>query len=41
MTSNGLVMCTFTPSLGLSDVVLTFMPGGRIPADEVSVPIAA
>ena len=35
MTTNGLVMCTFTPLLGLSDVVMTFMPGGRIPDDQV------
>jgi phage terminase large subunit-like protein len=43
MTSNGIVMATFTPLLGLSDVVLTFMPGGKIPEDQipVEVPLAA
>jgi len=33
MTTNGLVMCTFTPLLGLSETVLSFMPGGKIPED--------
>lgn len=28
---NGLVMCSFTPLKGLSDTVLQFLPGGRIP----------
>lgn len=32
MTTDGLVMLTFTPLLGLSEVVLSFLPGGRIPA---------
>jgi len=41
MTTNGLVMCSFTPLRGLSDVVLMFMPGGRIPADQIPAPIAA
>lgn len=31
MTTNGLIMCTFTPLLGLSETVLSFMPGGKIP----------
>jgi phage terminase large subunit-like protein len=30
MTNNGLIMCTFTPLLGLSDVVLAFLPGGKL-----------
>ncbi|WP_249781024.1 terminase family protein [Bradyrhizobium sp. dw_78] len=34
MTTRGLVLCTFTPLLGLSDVVKHFMPGGQIPADQ-------
>ena len=29
MTTNGLIICTFTPLLGLSDVVLLFLPGGK------------
>ena len=33
MTTNGLIMCTFTPLLGLSETVLSFMPGGKIPDD--------
>lgn len=31
MTTNGIVMCTFTPLLGLSDVVMSYMPEGRLP----------
>lgn len=31
MTTNGIVMCTFTPLLGLSEVVLSFLPGGKFP----------
>jgi len=30
MTSNGIVLLTFTPLLGLSDVVLSFLPGGDL-----------
>ena len=30
MTTNGLVMLTFTPLSGLTEVVLTFLPGGTI-----------
>ena len=33
MDCNGMVMCTFTPLEGLSDVVLMYMPGGQIPKD--------
>lgn len=32
MTTNGLVMLTFTPLSGLTEVVLTFLPGG-VPSD--------
>lgn len=35
-TDNGLVMLTFTPLLGLSEVVLSFLPGGRPITDEKS-----
>ena len=31
MTTDGLMLCTFTPLEGLSDVVLSFLPGGRVP----------
>ena len=31
MTTNGLILCTFTPLLGLSEVVLAFLPGGQMP----------
>ncbi len=36
MTTQGLVMLTFTPLSGLTDTVLEFLPGGRAPdtADE-------
>lgn len=34
-TTEGMIYCTFTPLLGLSDVVLSFMPGGRLPKDGV------
>lgn len=30
MTTNGLVMLTFTPLMGLSEVVLSFLPGGDL-----------
>jgi len=33
MTTNGMVMLTFTPLQGLTDVILQFMPEGVIPAD--------
>lgn len=31
MTTDGLIICTFTPLLGLSEVVLMYLPGGRAP----------
>jgi phage terminase large subunit-like protein len=34
MTNNGMVMLTFTPLRGLSDVVLAFMPGGAPPEKQ-------
>ncbi|CAB4152250.1 Terminase RNaseH-like domain containing protein, partial [uncultured Caudovirales phage] len=30
MTNNGLIMLTFTPLLGMSEVVMSFLPGGQI-----------
>jgi len=27
----GIIMCTFTPLLGLSEVVLSYLPGGKLP----------
>ena len=30
MTNDGLVMLTFTPLLGMSEVVLSFLPGGKL-----------
>jgi phage terminase large subunit-like protein len=30
MTNNGMLMLTFTPLLGMSEVVLSFLPGGRL-----------
>jgi phage terminase large subunit-like protein len=31
----GVVMCAFTPLKGVSDVVLSFLPGGKMPESEV------
>lgn len=31
MTTNGLIMLTFTPLSGLSEVVLSYLPGGQLP----------
>lgn len=31
MTTNGSIMCTFTPLQGLTDMVLSFLPGGKLP----------
>ncbi|EPR42715.1 hypothetical protein dsx2_2632 [Desulfovibrio sp. X2] len=33
MTTDGLVLLTFTPLMGLTDVVLQFMPDGKVPED--------
>jgi phage terminase large subunit-like protein len=30
MTNNGLIMLTFTPLMGMSEVVLSFLPGGQV-----------
>jgi len=35
MTNSGIVMLTFTPLMGLTDVVLSFVPGGVFPPDGV------
>jgi hypothetical protein len=29
MTNNGMIMCTFTPLMGVSEVVLSFLPNGK------------
>lgn len=34
MTNNGMVMLTFTPLRGMSDVVLSFLPGGAVPESQ-------
>jgi phage terminase large subunit-like protein len=31
MTNNGMIICTFTPLLGMSDVVMQFLPEGTLP----------
>lgn len=31
MTTRGLILCTFTPLMGMSEVVQSFLPGGKIP----------
>lgn len=35
MTTNGIILCTFTPEEGLTEVVLSFLPGGRFPENGV------
>lgn len=37
MTTNGLIMITFTPLEGMSNVVLSFLPGGEIPKENRKV----
>lgn len=32
MTTQGLILMTFTPLVGLSDVVLSYLPGGKVPS---------
>lgn len=34
MTTDGCVLCTFTPLMGLSDVVMYFLPGGQLAENE-------
>ncbi len=34
MTNDGIILMTFTPLLGLSETVLTFLPGGKIDNDQ-------
>lgn len=34
MTNNGMLMLTFTPLMGMSEVVLSFMPGGIVPEEN-------
>lgn len=34
MTTNGLILCTFTPLQGMSEVVQSFLPGGKLPDGE-------
>ncbi len=41
MTTEGLVMCTFTPLLGISDVVKYFLPDGRWTEDHCAYPSQA
>lgn len=40
MTNNGIIMCTFTPLLGMSEVVLYFLPGGKLDARTMALGIA-
>lgn len=37
MTTDGIMICTFTPLLGLSEVVLSFLPAGRFPDGGVGI----
>lgn len=34
MTTNGLMICTFTPLNGLSETVLQFLPNGQLPTEQ-------
>lgn len=34
MTTDGMIMCTFTPLLGISQVVEAYCPGGKLPRGE-------
>jgi phage terminase large subunit-like protein len=34
MTTNGVIILTFTPLQGLTELVLSFLPGGRLPSEE-------
>lgn len=36
MTTNGIVICTFTPMQGMSDTVLLYLEDGRLPSDSSS-----
>lgn len=33
MTNNGMILLTFTPLMGMSEVVLSFLPGGKLDAE--------
>lgn len=35
MTNNGMIMLTFTPLLGMSEVVLAFLPGGKLDSEVI------
>ncbi len=35
MTTNGIVICTFTPLNGLSETVLSFLPNGKFPENGI------
>lgn len=37
MTTDGIILCTFTPLLGLSKVVLSFLPNGKFPLGGIGV----
>ena len=37
MTNNGMIMLTFTPLYGMSDVVMQFLENGKIPEDQSAV----
>lgn len=37
MTTNGMIFCTYTPVMGLTEVTLKFMPGGKLPENQLSI----
>ena len=38
MTNNGMLMLTFTPLMGVSEVVMAFLPGGKLDGDNEVAP---
>jgi phage terminase large subunit-like protein len=37
LTTNGIMLCTFTPMKGLSNVVRHFLPDGKMPVEQLEV----
>lgn len=37
MTTGGMIVCTFTPTEGLTDTVLSFLPNGKFPTGGIGV----
>jgi len=37
MTTGGIILCTYTPVMGLTDVTLKFLPGGKLPDKQIPI----